>query len=441
MVRVVCFLLFLMPALVWAQGKSREQKVREDKQKVEAEGFWRYNDIAGGMAQAKATGKPLLVVLRCIPCEECVKLDDDLVDQDPTIRPLLEQFVCVRQVSTNGLDLSIFQYDTDQSFAVFMLNPDGTIYGRFGTRSHRTEWSGDVSLPGLAEALKGALELHADYPANKQALAGKRGPRPEFSSPEKFPSLKDKYTDALSYSGNVVQSCIHCHQIGEAQREFYRSQNKPIPEAVLFPYPHPLSIGLTLDPKQRATVLAVESGSPADKAGFQPADRIERLAGQPLLSIADVQWVLHTTSPTGGRLTAEIRRQGQPHKLTIELADGWRQAGDLTWRASTWGLRRMATDGLRLEPLSPEDRDRLKLPAEGTALLVKHVGQYGPHAAAKQAGFRQGDVIIEVEGKTDLLREADLLKLGVTQKKAGDRIAVTVLREGRRLPLEIPLQR
>ena len=83
-----------------------------------------------------------------------MKLDDELVDTHPVIRPLLEQFVCARQVSTNGLDLSLFQYDTDQSFAVFFLNADKTIYGRFGTRSHRTEWLGDVSLKGLAKALK-----------------------------------------------------------------------------------------------------------------------------------------------------------------------------------------------------------------------------------------------------------------------------------------------
>ncbi len=152
-----CLLLvLLLPSLALAQPeKSREQKVRDDRAKVVADGFWIYNDLPKAFAEARRTKKPLLVVLRCIPCEECVKLDDDLVDQDPVIRPLLEKFVCVRQVSTNGLDLKTFQYDTDQSFAVFMLNADGTIYGRFGTRSHRTEWLEDVSLAGMAKALKG----------------------------------------------------------------------------------------------------------------------------------------------------------------------------------------------------------------------------------------------------------------------------------------------
>ncbi|MCA9171474.1 MAG: thioredoxin family protein, partial [Planctomycetales bacterium] len=174
--RVALMLTLLLTVTLQAEEKkTREQKVREDKVRVEAEGFWIYNDIPRAFEQAKQTGKPMLVVLRCLPCEECVKLDDELVDTDPKIRPLLEKFVCVRQVSTNGLDLSLFQFDTDQSFAVFMLNADRTIYGRFGTRSHRTEWIGDVSLEGMAKALEGALALHANYEQIKPTLAGKQG--------------------------------------------------------------------------------------------------------------------------------------------------------------------------------------------------------------------------------------------------------------------------
>ncbi len=139
MVRFSTLLVLAIAGAALAQPKvSREDRLKLDRKKVEAEGFWIYNDLSKGFAEAKKSGKPMLVVLRCVPCVECVKLDDDLVDQDPVVRPLLDKFVCVRIISTNGLDLSLFQYDTDQSFAVFMLNADGTIYGRFGTRSHRT---------------------------------------------------------------------------------------------------------------------------------------------------------------------------------------------------------------------------------------------------------------------------------------------------------------
>ncbi|MFM7926004.1 MAG: thioredoxin family protein, partial [Planctomycetaceae bacterium] len=113
------------------------QKVREDRDKVTAAGFWIYNDLDTGFRTARQTGKPLLVVLRCIPCEECVKLDDELVDQDPVLRPLLEQFVCVRVVSTNGLDLSLFQFDTDSG-------PLPELPARqLGTRREQHHRSGD----------------------------------------------------------------------------------------------------------------------------------------------------------------------------------------------------------------------------------------------------------------------------------------------------------
>lgn len=440
MFRLSLITILLLSTQVVAAPKTRDEKVREDKQKVEAEGFWIYNDLEKGFAEAKKTGKPLLVVLRCIPCEECVKLDDDLVDKDPVIRPLLDKFVCVRVVGTNGLDLALFQYDTDQSFAVFMLNADKTIYGRFGTRSHRTEWFGDVSLKGLALALQGALDLHGNFPKNKQALAAKTGPAPEFPSPEKYPVLKEKYGPELNYSGNVVQSCIHCHQIGDAQKEYYRSLKQPMPEKVLYPYPHPKSVGLILDPDQKAAVKEVAADSPAAVAGFRSGDVIQTLAGQPLLSIADVQWVLHHVDPHGGTVLAGVQRNGKPVELALKLSPGWRRAGDISWRSSSWGLRRMATGGVVLESMTTDERSEAGATGNGMALRVKHVGQYGAHAAAKNAGVQKGDVVIEFDGKSDLLTEADVLRHAVTARVVGDRVPVTVLRDGKKVKLTLPMQ-
>jgi hypothetical protein len=48
------------------------------------------------------------------------------------VKDLMEQFVCVRMIQANGMDLSWFQFDYDQTFAVFFMNADKTIYGRFG---------------------------------------------------------------------------------------------------------------------------------------------------------------------------------------------------------------------------------------------------------------------------------------------------------------------
>lgn len=437
---VILVLTVLLAAVGVARTQTREEKVRADRKKVEAEGFWIYNDLSRGFDEARKTGKPLLVVLRCIPCEECVKLDDDLVNQDPRVRPLLEQFVCVRVVSTNGLDLSLFQFDYDQSFAAFLVNADGTIYGRFGTRSHRTSWSDDVSIEGLAKALQGALDLHRQYPKNQEELAAKRGPAPDMRSPEQYPLLKDKYGPNLDYEGKVVQSCIHCHQIGDAQRQLYRDRKVPIPEPLLFPYPHPKSLGLILDPKEKATVLRVEKDSPAGQAGLERGDMIVRLRDQPLLSIADVQWVLHQMSPEEGSLKAEVQRGNRKLELTLLLPKGWRQRDDISWRVSSWGLRRMGTGGLVLEDMPAEQRKKVGVPEGAMALRVKHVGQFGPHAAAQKAGFRQGDVVVSFDGRTDLRRETDLLAYALHNRKAGDKVAVTVLRDGQKIELLLPIQ-
>ena len=442
-IAVLCSLCLVLAATS-TQGeepkKTREQKVREDREKVEKVGYWIYNDLAKGFTVAKQSGKPILVILRCLPCEECVKLDDELMDNDPELRPLLDQFVRVRVVGTNGLDLSLFQFDTDQSFTAFLLNADGTIYGRFGTRSHRTDWVGDVSLAGMARALEGALELHKSYPASKASLAAKRGPKPEFASPEQFPTLKEKYTSALNYSGNVVQSCIHCHQIGDAQRDLLRSKKEAIPEQVLFPYPHPKAIGLVLDPKERATVVEVTAGSPAAKSGLQMGDRIETLAGQPLLSMADVQWVLHHTVAAGATIPAIVRRGDQTLPLELKLPAGWRQLDNIAWRSSSWGLRRMATGGFFSTEMTPEERRDAGLPAIGMTLRIKHVGQYAPHDAAKQAGLLKDDIVIEFDGRIDLIRESDLLAYGVTKHFPGDKIKVKILRNGKPMELTLTIQ-
>ena len=91
----------------------------------------------------------------------------------PMIRDLLDEFVCVRIVQANTIDLTRFQHDFDQSFAAYLMNPDLTIYGRFGTRSGRPEHE-DISLEGLRKAMEAALRMHRDYGAVRPSLAGKQ---------------------------------------------------------------------------------------------------------------------------------------------------------------------------------------------------------------------------------------------------------------------------
>jgi hypothetical protein len=430
-------IVFFVAASGFAQ--EREKKVRGDRQSVEEAGYWVYNDLPKGIAAAKKSGKPLLVMIRCIPCEACAQLDSQIVERDPVVTKLLDQFVCVRIVQTNGLDLSLFQYDYDQSLAAFFLNADGTIYGRYGTRSHETESDRDVSVEGFARALEGALELHKQFPANKPNLAAKHGPAPAVPVPEEFPSLKGRYGSALDYKGNVVKSCIHCHQVGEALRLVYREKGQEIPETVLYPYPNPATVGLTLDPRQKARVVAVADRSSAQRDGFQPGDELTALSGQPLLSIADVQWVLHNAGDSKS-LNADVLRGGKKLSLPLTLEPGWRRRDNISWRATSWDLRRMTTGGMRLDNLSPDERRAAGLADDAMALRARHVGQYGAHAAAKNAGFINGDVLVAVDSETGPLTESQLMARLVNAHRPGDIVPVVILREGQRMTFKLPMQ-
>jgi S1-C subfamily serine protease len=134
-----------------------------------------------------------------------------------------------------------------------------------------------------------------------------------------------------------------------------------------------------------------------------------------------------------------VRREGKELDLTLDLPAGWRR-GDISWRATTWDLRRMGLGGLKLAELTGQQREAAKLPGDALALRVEHVGEYGAHAVAKRAGFRKGDVLVAFDGLTGTMSESDLLAYAVQRKRPGDEVAVTVLRDGRRETLRFALQ-
>ena len=63
---VIACLLFLGVASLTA-AEDRKERVLNDRKQVETAGNWIYNDLPKGFAEAARTGKPLLVVIRCIP--------------------------------------------------------------------------------------------------------------------------------------------------------------------------------------------------------------------------------------------------------------------------------------------------------------------------------------------------------------------------------------
>jgi hypothetical protein len=436
--RAVCFCSMLLLAVLTTHAQDRATKVRTDREQLAQSDIWTYNDLDRGIAEAKKTKKPLLVVLRCIPCEACSKFDKKLtLERNNEVHDLLDKFVCVRIVQANNLDLSLFQFDYDQSFHAFFMNADRTIYGRFGTRSAREE-DEDMTMHGLRAAMLAVLKMHDDYPANRASLAAKQGRPVEYRVPEELPALKGKYTGKLNYEGNVVASCIHCHQIRDSERELVRAAGKPMPEHVLFPYPLPDVLGLKMNPDHAATIHTVEPDSIAARAGLKPDDEILSLAGQSLISTADLQWVLHHARSTD-ELPAVVKRGDKEINVSLRLPAGWRGHSDISFRPTTWDLRRMATGGIVFEDLGADERERHNLNADRLALIIKHVGEYGEHAAGKNAGFQRGDILIAVEGRAQRQTESQLIA-SLLDKRPGEKVRMKVLRGDKELELSLPMQ-
>ncbi len=354
----------------------------------------------------------------------------------------MEQFVRVRIVQGNGMDLSLFQFDYDLTFAVFFMNADKTIYGRFGTRAEYENAAKDISIEGFKQALEAALGLHKEYPKNKTLLAAKTGPDPIKKTPEAFPALL-RYSTTLDFNSRINQQCIHCHQIGEAQREIHWYDRKPIPDEVLYPFPMPDVLGLHFSPKHRAKLSKVATGSAAEKAGFRRADEILTLDGQPIISIADVQWVLHR-APENSTLPATVDRHGKETELTLTLNSGWRKGSDISWRTTTGELRLVALGGMVLKDLSDAERQRNGISETKMALSVETVSRGGRRSSgqtnAQRAGIRRDDIVIAYGDRTDRLTESGIIGYVLQDKPQAKTLPIKLLRNGEQIEVELSLE-
>jgi membrane-associated protease RseP (regulator of RpoE activity) len=346
---------------------------------------------------------------------------------DSELEAIEKQFVCVRVIQTNSLDLNVFQYDYDMSWAAMFLNADMTIYGRYGSRNAGGKDSSDglLSLPAFKKAAERALKLHAAYPANKSALAAKTGVKPEYTAPTRIPGLTEKPVSAADR-----RECIHCHMVKEfALRAKWQAGRLSL--ADLWVHPLPQNIGITTDLDDGLRVNAIAPGSPAAAAGFAPGDDLLSINNQPLISLADIQWALHT-APTEGQLAVQLNRGGQAITKTIPVRGDWKKS-DIAWRASSWyGLRQ----GVKFEPLPAAEKKAHGIADDSLALVVKGLfGQGGPKL--KEAGVKLNDIIVAVDGRTEAMSEGEFLTYLRLTHGPKDSVKFTILSGQERRELTI----
>ncbi len=411
--------------------KPSLKEVLKDDNATGVEDVWVYNDIASARKEAERTGKPLFVTFRCVPCKACAGFDAEVAQGNVKLLKLAQtKFVPVRQVEMKDVDLDWFQFDHDLNWAAMFVNPDGTVYARYGTQSAEGPDAYN-SVEGLETTMRKVLELHAAYPDNKAELAGKRGPKRSYSTALEMPGLKNK----AKYRGATARNnCIHCHNIHDAQHEHAKATGKFRYE-MLYRFPYPENVGLSLDRTDGRTITAVRKGSPADKAGLVKGEELTHVDGQVVASIADVQWALHRLDYDAKSVEVRGSKSGE---RTLALGPDWKKY-DISWRGSMWSVSPVMR--VWMPELPDNKRRNLRIPEGQNALEVRWINRGAAGGkAAFESGLRQGDVVVAVAGKP--ITESNHRRFHMWMKlnyEVGQKLPVTVLRKGKKLDLQIKL--
>lgn len=405
----------------WAEvlGPSRAEWPAPQDQVI-----WR-GDLAAAVEESEATGRPLFVTLRCLPCDQCSAFDRDVLEGGPELTPLLARFVTVRLVTMRDVDRALLPYvgfqDLDLSWWGYFL--DGRVLlGIYGGRDEVSDAT-RISVPSLAKTLRRVLDFHYD-PRRGAWDVTPPPPAPSWNLPEEAPGWGPwaargaKEVDATE--------CLHCHQVNEIvdHGSFGPDFDK---RTDFWRWPFPENAGFALDRDDGLLVNAVAPGGAADAIGLGVGDRLGAAGGRLLFGQADLRGVLHRAS-TGNepaRVPLVWTRDGALRAGVLDLPAGWREV-DLGWRKSVAEAGIGANIGFPW-PLGVSGRDRRRLGIAEDALAVRAYFPKGPEGAAGEAGLRGHHVIVAVNGETPRVEGRAFLVWFRLRFEPGDEVRLTVL--------------
>ncbi|MGC2520868.1 MAG: PDZ domain-containing protein, partial [Burkholderiales bacterium] len=174
---------------------------------------------------------------------------------------------------------------------------------------------------------------------------------------------------------------------------------------------------------QGALVSAVESGSPAEKAGLKSGDVILGVDGRTIDSSADLPRLIGETRP-GTTVSIKVWRHGETKELRTSLGEMPAE------KVADGGKGPNATPGklgLSVRPLTGEERRQID--ARG-GLLVENVD-----GAAARAGIQPGDVILALNDEP--VKNVEQLRRLVD--KSHGSIALLIQREGNKIYVPVKL--
>lgn len=358
---------------------------------------WRI-DLNAAMEEARRENRPVFVTMRCLPCKQCSAFDKNVLEGGDELDPLLKQFITVRLVDAQQIDLRLlpvegFQ-DLDLSWWGWLLSPQGQVYGVFGGRDHVSDET-RMSVPALANTLRRVLAHHYDF---RRGGWDVDGPVPELTGeapmPKTLPGWESWYDKG--HAEVKAQTCVHCHQVAEILRQPAVDLKQFDKRRDFDVWPLPENVGLTLDRDDGLRVSAVEAGSAADKAGIKPGDSLGAAGGRRLFGQADFRGVLHRGPRAAGSIDIWWTRGGDVMTGMLGVADGWRKTV-LDWRMSVSQGNVGGYPSFFPLTVNAAKRKQRNVPA-GTMAVEPYLGPK-PAGPAFDAGLRGDDVVTAVGGE------------------------------------------
>jgi serine protease Do len=278
-----------------------------------------------------------------------------------------------------------------------------------------------MSIAGLKRTMRAVLARHRAQPRARTGAAS-----------QKAHTLSD--IPAFARSKQAAAECAHCHFANNFRFQQLRAEGKFTKE-LLFQYPLPENIGITLDVDRNNVVKSIVTGSPAERAGVRPGDTVIRAGSVPVLSSGDLQFALESV-PDPGSVSLELQRDGKVlPPMTLRLPGGWRRY-DISWRPSQDGIAPQL--GIWGAALDAEQKRQRGIPAEKLGLRVTFMFP-GAQWAKTRGDLRMNDVIVGIHGveppHMTIRQFHSHFRLSFD---VGDTVTLNVLRGGDRLAIRVP---